>query len=126
MLGTCFASIFSQSVTSLFIFLMVSLFKKIISQLFIFGCAGSLLQSWLVSGCGERGLVFMRCMGFPWHWLFLLQSTGSRVSGLQWQGHVGSVVVEYGLCCSKACGIFPDQGLNLCLLHWQADSLPLW
>ena len=20
---------------------------------------------------------------------------------------------------------FPDQGLNLCLLHWQADSLPL-
>ena len=23
-----------------------------------------------------------------------------------------------------ACGIFPDQGWNLCLLHWQADSLP--
>ena len=22
-------------------------------------------------------------------------------------------------------GIFPAQGLNLCLLHWQADSLPL-
>ena len=22
-------------------------------------------------------------------------------------------------------GIFPTQGLNLCLLHWQADSLPL-
>ena len=21
--------------------------------------------------------------------------------------------------------IFPTQGLNLCLLHWQADSLPL-
>ena len=26
---------------------------------------------------------------------------------------------------SVACGIFPDQGLNPCLLHWQADSLPL-
>ena len=25
--------------------------------------------------------------------------------------------------CSEACGIFPDQGLNLWLLHWQADSL---
>ena len=24
-----------------------------------------------------------------------------------------------------ACGIFLDQGLNLYLLHWQADSLPL-
>ena len=27
--------------------------------------------------------------------------------------------------CSVACGIFLDQGLNLCLLHWQEDSLPL-
>ena len=25
----------------------------------------------------------------------------------------------------EACGIFPDQELNLCLLHWQEDSLPL-
>ena len=24
-----------------------------------------------------------------------------------------------------ACGIFPDQRSNPCLLHWQADSLPL-
>ena len=26
---------------------------------------------------------------------------------------------------SKAWGIFPDQGSNPCLLHWQVDSLPL-
>ena len=30
-----------------------------------------------------------------------------------------------GLSCSRACGIFPDQGSNPCLLHWQVDSLPL-
>ena len=30
-----------------------------------------------------------------------------------------------GFSCSAACGIFPDQGSNLCLLHWWADSLPL-
>ena len=29
-----------------------------------------------------------------------------------------------GLSCSAAYGIFPDQGLNMFLLHWQADSLP--
>ena len=29
------------------------------------------------------------------------------------------------LSCSMTCGIFLDQGWNLCLLHWQADSLPL-
>ena len=37
----------------------------------------------------------------------------------------GSVVVAHGLSCCLACGIFPSQGLNPCLLHWQADSLPL-
>ena len=26
---------------------------------------------------------------------------------------------------TKAYGIIPDQGSNLCLLHWQVDSLPL-
>ena len=31
----------------------------------------------------------------------------------------------HGLRCSAACGIFPDQGLNPCPLHWQADSQPL-
>ena len=40
--------------------------------------------------------------------------------------HMGSVVVEHGLSCFVACGIFPDQGLNLCPLHWQADSYPLY
>ena len=41
----------------------------------------------------------------------------------------GSQALEYGinscgarLSCSVACGIFLDQGLNLCPLHWQADS----
>ena len=36
-----------------------------------------------------------------------------------------SVVVAHGLSCSVACGIFPDQGLNPCLLHWQVYSLTL-
>ena len=35
------------------------------------------------------------------------------------------MAVVYGLSCPAACGIFPDQGLNPCLLHWQGDSLPL-
>ena len=30
-----------------------------------------------------------------------------------------------GLSCSTACGIFPDQESNPCLLHWQENSLPL-
>ena len=34
----------------------------------------------------------------------------------------GSVVVAYGLSCSVAYGIFLDQRLNPCPLHWQVDS----
>ena len=30
-----------------------------------------------------------------------------------------------GLSCPAACGILPDQGLNPCSLHWQAESQPL-
>ena len=37
----------------------------------------------------------------------------------------GSIEVARGLSCSMACGIFLAQGLNPCLLHWQAASLPL-
>ena len=33
--------------------------------------------------------------------------------------------VGLGLPCSAACGVFPDQGSTLCLLHRQADSSPL-
>ena len=49
-------------------------------------------------------------------------ASAAAVPGLQ---STGSVVVVHALSCPVACGIFPDQGSNLCLPHWQADSLPL-
>ena len=69
------------------------------------------------------------CLRSSSRWLLLLQSTGSRAAGAAARGlsSFGSQALEHGLssCCSKACGIVPDQGLNPRLLHWQADSLPL-
>ena len=47
--------------------------------------------------------------------------SGRRLPGSRAQ----TVVVAHRLSCSAACGIFPDQGSNPCLLHWQMDSLPL-
>ena len=58
-----------------------------------------------------------RCAGLSLSRPLLLRSTGSR--------RAGSVIVAHGPSCSAACGIFPDQGSNLCPLHWQADSQPL-
>ena len=57
-----------------------------------------------------------RCAGLSLSWPLLLRSTGSR--------RAGSVIVAHGPSCSAACGILPDQGLNLCPLHWQADCQP--
>ena len=44
--------------------------------------------------------------------------------GAQTLGPEGSAAVVPKFSCPMAGGIFPDQGLNLCLLHWQADSYP--
>ena len=75
----------------------------------------------LVAASG--GYSSLRCAGFSF------QSTGSRRMGFSSCGSRapehrlrGSVVVVHGLSCSATCGIFPDQGSNPCLLHWQADS----
>ena len=55
---------------------------------------------------------------------FTLLHVGSVVvfPGLQ---STGSIVVEHRLSCFMAYGILLNQRLNLCLLPWQADSLPL-
>ena len=55
--------------------------------------------------------------GLSLQWLLLLSSTGSR--------YVSSVAEVHRLSCSMAREIFPDQGFNLCPLHWQVDSYPL-
>ena len=47
----------------------------------------------------------------------LVAEHGPRAHALQKLQHAGSVVVAH-----VACGIFPDQGLNLCPLLCKADS----
>ena len=71
-------------------------------------------------------------------WWGLLSSCGAQTShckrssccGAQAPGHTGfgscsSRAPEHRLSSSVAYGIFPDQGSNPCLLHGQADSVPL-
>ena len=61
-------------------------------------------------------LGFCCCMGFSLVAVCgLLIEVASLVveNGLE---STGAVAVAHRLGCSAACGIFPDQGLNLCLL----------
>ena len=69
----------------------------------------------LVAASGDHSS--SRCAGLSLLRPLLLRSTGSR--------RAGSAIVAHGPSCSAACGIFPDQSLNPCPLHWQADSQPL-
>ena len=46
---------------------------------------------------------------------------GSAVEALGLQ-RTGPTVAVHRPSCSMAHGIFPDHGLNPCLLHWQLDS----
>ena len=78
-------------------------------------CVGFSLVA--VSGAALRCCVWAsHCSGFSCCGAWLL---GPQA---QWLWHVG---FAHGLSYSAACGILSDQGLNPCLLHWQADSLSL-
>ena len=88
------------------------IWKDFSLNLFIFGCIGSSLLS---NGLRRAGAT-LRCGAQASH------CGGFSCCRARALGARASVVVECGLSCSAACGIFPDQGLNLCPLHWQADS----
>ena len=92
---------------------------------------GSSLLWRLFSSCGERGLLSgcgvqpSHCSGFSrggaqalGHVDQYLSLLSSRPLG-QKSWHMGLVVLRH------ICRIFPEQGSNLCVLHWQVDSLPL-
>ena len=85
---------------------------------FVCGCAGSSLLGRLFSHCGQRGLLSShsalasRCSDFSFY----------RAQALEHEG--------FGSCDAWAelpQGVWdlPDQGLEPCLLHRQADSSPL-
>ena len=74
----------------------------------------------------------LQCTGFSFQWP-LWGSVDSRHAGFSSWCHMGSgfagprlqkvgSVVAHGLRCSAASRIFPNQGSNQYLLHWQADS----
>ena len=97
---------------------------------FFFVCDKSLQRQGLFSSCGKQGIL-SSCSAQASHsvaslvvenGLSVTQASVIVAPGLQ---STSSVVVAKGLSCFTACEILLDQGLNLCLLHWQVDSLPL-
>ena len=74
------------------------------------------------SSCVKQGLLFIEVHGLVVAVASLVVEQGLLLLWGRGSRREGSVVVAHGLSCSAACGIFPDQGSNPCLLHWQVDS----
>ena len=113
------------------------LFVYTFVYLFIFGCTGFLLLHSDFPQLWWAGTTLHCCTQAPHCSRFSCcgaQALGSQASVVATHGFTscrsgfqstGSVFVLQGFSCSIACGIFPDQGLNPCPLHWQVDAYPL-
>ena len=94
-------------------------------------CSGSLLLCGLSSSCGEHELLSgcrtwdSHCGGFSCCSARAPGHPGCSSCGSETLEHRLVSLVAHRLGCSAACVIFLDQGSNLCVLHWEADSLPL-
>ena len=84
---------------------------------FISGCGGSSCCTWTFSHCSQQELL-SRCCVQASH---CCSYSCCRTQALE---HRLSTCVAQA-CCSERCGILPDQGANLCPVHWQVGSLPL-
>ena len=116
-------------------------YRLFLSYLFILDCSRSSLLWQPFSSFSEQGLFIVvlgrpvaagfSCLGFS---CCRAQALGSQASVGAAHGfnscssqalerRLNSSVAQ--LSCSVACRILLDQRSNLCLLYWQADSLPL-
>ena len=93
--------------------------------LFVFCYAGSSLLRGLFFSCSKWGLL-SSCRAWALEYMDF-SNCGIWISSCSSQAleHRFNCCGVPGLSSSTACGIFPDQGSNLCLLHCQADSLLL-
>ena len=98
--------------------------------IFMFGCAGSSLLCRLFSSCTKWGLLSSCCAqascgsGFTCCTAQAPGRAGFSACGCQALEHRLSSCGTLAQL-PAACGILLDQGSNSCLLHQQADSLPL-
>ena len=95
---------------------------KCLLFLFSFGWAGSLLLPTGFSLVMKiRDSSFFWCMGLLIEVALLVAKNQVWAQRLQSFLVVGSIAVAQEPSYLEACGILPDQGLNRCPPHWQAD-----
>ena len=102
---------------------MYSFFKRILKNhcSYLFLAVLGLVAAWALSNCSKQA---SHCGGFSCCRAWALERTSFRSCGSWVLEHRFNSRGPQELSCPAARGIFPDQGSNPCLLHWQADSWP--
>ena len=105
-------------------------FDSLSPYLFLAVLGSLLLRAfpWLWQLFSSRGVQASRrgdCWCGAWARVRGLQCLQPQKLWLQGSGAQAQELTAHRLSCFEACRIFMDQGSNLCLLSWQADSLPL-
>ena len=108
---------------SWWITVLITVFLNIILFIYFWLCWVFLARA-VSRGYSSCGAWASHCSGFSCCAARTLGSRASAAVAPRLQS-TGSAVAVQGLSCSVACGILPVQGSITCLLHWQADSLPL-
>ena len=85
-------------------------------------CFARAFSSWWAGVTLHCGTQASPCSGFSC-WRPQALGSGASIAAAPGLSSCGT-----RLSCSASCGIFPNQGSNLCPLHWQADHVlePLW
>ena len=121
----CYTIVASQLLEVLFNF---AFFFKKNSYLFIYlflAALGLCCCTRAFSSCSEQEPLFVAVRGPLTAVASPAVEHGPRRPCVSSCGSWASAAVAHRLSCCAACGILLDQDLNLCPLHWQADSQPL-
>ena len=98
-----------QTIITLFLFIILFMYLLLVMlDLHCFASFSLVVASRGYSDCDAQDF---HCRGF----------SRCKAQTLECSGFC-TVVAVHGFTCSVACGIFPDQRSNPCLLHWQEDS----
>ena len=111
----CCLSYFSHPLyhLTLHIFFKNFFFWNLLSAVLALRCCAGFSLVAASRGCASVAVHSARALG-----------TGASGAVAPQLSSTGSEFAAQGFSFSMACGIFLDQRSNLCLLHWQADSLP--
>ena len=104
-------------------FFIILFFYSQLCCIFVAGWAFLCLQQAEATLVAVRRLSLVVEHGSQGVWASVAEAR--RLSGCDSWALGRGLSVAHGLRCSAACGTFPDQGSDLCLLRWQVDASPL-